>query len=170
MKRTLLALVPASLAMFCNCSHRTAGDKGFEPAPLAATRYVRPVGTGAALAIPKATAFKIDPKYADHVAITLNSDGTITYFPAPTDITPDSAPVPLGDGWYLNRQGISSNSVFTNWTFAQYAALKQVPTIAELKQNIIPGARVETFATLPCNVNEAPSKLEMIRKALGISQ
>lgn len=93
-------------------------------------------------ALPKETAFKMSGDYQNNVAITLTPDGTITYFPAPTDITEQSRPVSLGDGWWLNRQGISPNSVFTRYTFEEYSKLKQVPTLQQLKDAIIPGARV----------------------------
>lgn len=91
--------------------------------------------------LPKPTAFKMSGDYSNNVAITLNA-GKIVYFPAPSDISENSKPTPLGDGWWLNRQGISANSVFTKYTFEEYSKLKQVPSIEELKASIIPGARV----------------------------
>lgn len=97
--------------------------------------------------IPKPTAFKMSGDYANNVAITL-SGGNIVYFPAPSDISENSKPTPLGDGWYRNNQGISANSVFTKYTFEEYSKLKHVPTIKELKAAIIPGARVTEMKEL----------------------
>lgn len=119
-------------------------------------------GTPSASFIPKASAFRMNGNYANYVAITLDANGNITYFPDPSDITPMSAPVSLADGWWLNRQGISGNSVFTKYTFEEYAALPQVPSIAELKEAIIPGSQVTEMISLPFNINEAQSHIPEI--------
>lgn len=101
--------------------------------------------------IPKPTAFKMSGDYSNNVAITLDANGNVIYFPAPSDITPESRPVSLGDGWWLNRQGISPSSVFTRYTFEEYSKLQTVPTIKELKAAIIPGARVTEWKNLTPN-------------------
>lgn len=117
-------------------------------------------------AIPKATAFRMSDNYADNVAITLGSNGELLYFPAPTDITANSTPVDLGDGWWLNRQGIGAGSCFTKYTFKEYASLKKVPTQAELKEAVIPGARVTEIRQLPFTAGEAMQNLDSIRSFL----
>ncbi len=117
-------------------------------------------------ALPKATAFRMSGDYADHVAVSVDNQGNLTYFPAPTDITAASAPVSLADGWWLNRQGIGINSVFTKYTFSEYAALPSVPSIEELKASIIPGARVTEVISLPYSINEAPSHIQEINDFL----
>lgn len=105
--------------------------------------------------MPKATAFRMSGDYADNVAVTLNADGSLAYYPAPTDIMANSAPYNLGNGWWLNRQGLSANSVFTKWTFKEYENLKSVPTREEIKASIIPGARVVEMIQLPVNLSDA---------------
>ncbi len=117
-------------------------------------------------ALPKATAFRMSGDYADHVAISIDNQGNLTYFPAPTDISAASAPVSLADGWWLNRQGIGINSVFTKYTFSEYAALPSVPSIEELKASIIPGARVTEVISLPYSISEAPSHIQEINDFL----
>lgn len=111
----------------------------------------------------KATVFKMNADYADKVAVTLGQNGELSYFPAPSDINVDSAPVEIGDGWWLNRQGISANSVFTKYTFEEYHNLKSVPTPAEIKAMIIPGSGVTDFRQLVLPASEArnlpPSEL-----------
>lgn len=114
----------------------------------------------------KATAFKMSGPYANNVAITLNADGTLAYYPAPTDISEASKPVDLGNGWYLNRQGISPNSKFTKYTFEEYAALKTVPSQQELIASIIPGAEVTDWTTLPYPAGEAMQHLPEIKAQL----
>lgn len=122
--------------------------------------------SGPVNSIPKATAFRMTGDYADNVAITLNADGSLRYFPDPRDITDHSKPLNLGDGWYLNRQGISAGSVFTRYTFAEYSKLMNVPSTAELKAAIIPGAKVLEMRELPFSINEAEQHLDSIRSFL----
>ncbi len=73
-------------------------------------------GTRSLAAVLKATAFRMSGPYQNNVAITVGPDGRITYFPAPSDISKNSAPVEIGDGWWLNRQGLGPGSVFTRYT------------------------------------------------------
>lgn len=110
--------------------------------------------------MPNATAFRMTGDYANNVAITLSPEGELIYFPAPSDITADSEPISLGEGWWLNNQGLGPNSVFTKYTFAEYAALPEVPTPEQLKHSIIPGAKVSGFMELPMKVGEALNNLD----------
>ncbi len=119
-------------------------------------------------AVIKATLFKMSGDYSDKVAVTINPQGVLTYFPAPSDINLNTKPKYIGEGWWLNRQGLSENSVFTKWTFEEYAALDKVPTPAEIKQSIIPGARVTDFCRLSILASEAetmtpPQLLSLIK-------
>lgn len=148
----MLAALAALPLVTAGCSAHRQQTAAVEEAPLEIK--VREIGGGEAM-MPRATAFRMSGDYADHVAVTLNPDGSLLYYPAPSDITANSAPYDLGDGWWLNRQGISANSVFTKWTFAEYAALKTVPTQQEIKDAIIPGARVTRMEQLPVSVSEA---------------
>ncbi len=117
--------------------------------------------------MPKASAFRMNGDYANNVAITLNPDGSLAYFPDPSDISANSSPLEIGDGWWLNRQGISAKSVFTKYTFAEYSKLKTVPSIAELKASVIPGSRVSNMRELPFTISEAPQNLDSIRAYLS---
>lgn len=113
--------------------------------------------------MPKATAFKMSGDYANNVAITVGDNGQLTYFPAPSDITRSSAPTSLGDGWYLNNQGLSANSVFTKYTYEEYSKLPSVPSPEELKAAIIPGARVADMIQLPFSIGEARNNIQEIK-------
>lgn len=146
MKYACIALI----GLLCMaCSHK--------PAEQAAVYNLqkRVIGGSAAFQIPKASAFRMSGDYADKVGVTLNPDGTLAYFPAPTDITSQTPPVALGDGWWLNRQGISANSVFTKWTFDEYSSLEAVPSPEEIIAAVIPGAVVTEIVTLPLDIHEA---------------
>ena len=116
---------------------------------------------GGATVLPNATIFKMNGDYANNVAVTVNADGVLIYFPAPTDLTANSAPYDLGNGWYLNRQGIGANSVFTKYTFDEYRSLTTAPSPAEIKAAIIPGSRVTVFQELPIKASEAISNPDL---------
>lgn len=114
--------------------------------------------------LPDATAFRMTGDYENNVAITLNRNGEIIYFPAPSDITADSEPIELGKGWWLNRQGLGPNSVFTSYTFAEYASLPETPSVEQLKKAIIPGAKVTEFIELPVKAGEAVMNLDYVKE------
>lgn len=121
--------------------------------------YIQPktkmVGGDEARAVLQATVFKMSGDYADNVAITLDSEGNLVYYPDPRDISAASKPVALADGWYLNRQGVGINSVFIKYTFDEYMALPAPPSHEELLKAIIPGAKVTEIKTLPLPASEA---------------
>lgn len=165
--RIILSAI-AFLMISAACSHKTTETKP-ETNVIEKTQTGVVIGfrnSGPANALPKATAFRMNGDYADNVAVTLNSDGSLAYFPAPSDISSASRPIDLGNGWWLNRQGISSNSVFTKYTFAEYSKLKSTPSIEQLKTSVIPGARVVEMRRLPYSINEAPEHLDAIRELL----
>lgn len=163
-----LFLIPA-LSLSAACSQRAAGGAAEvnNPPSVAVKKPVVISGkVPSASAIPAATAFRINPEYADKVAITVGSDGKLSYFPAPTDITDSSAPLDLGDGWWLNRQGIAANSVFTTFTFSRYRALQAAPSPRELLEAVIPGSGISEMVKLPYNINEAPAHIPEIKTFL----
>lgn len=124
------------------------------------------VGEYRVMAVPSATVFRMSGNYANNVAVTLGENGELTYFPAPSDITADSEPVKLKDGWWLNRQGLGPNSVFTRYTFAEYAALPTVPTPEQIKNEIIPGAKVIEFVEIPMNPDYAADHIKEVNALL----
>lgn len=136
-----------------------------------------PVGTDAVgpaeaertvgITAPKAVAYRMSGDYADNVPVTLAPDGAIISYPAPTDLTDRSAPLPLADGWWLDRRGISANSVFSRYTYSEYRALPAAPTPAELKASLIPGARVTATLQLPMTVAEATADTAAANAAIS---
>lgn len=165
MKKNILFTFFACI-MICSCSSRSnivtipvpkgqTGDQYGGPVTLPEPAPGRLIGQVPKQALPKASVFKMSGDYSNNVAVTLGPDGNLTYFPAPTDLTPNSVPMSLGDGWYLNRQGIGPNSVFTKWTFDEYRSLPQVPSPAEIKAAVIPGARVTSFESLTITPSQA---------------
>lgn len=79
------------------------------------------------------------------------------YYPAVSDINADSTPLDLGDGWWLNRQGIGAKSVFTKYTFKEYMNLPATPSPEEIKAAVIPESGVIRMVTsLSTPANPAP--------------
>ena len=150
MKFLYISLLCA-LGITVSCSKKVNTET--EPVPIAPER-IQLTGSPSAM-MPKATAFRMSGDYANNVAVTLNANGTLSYFPAPTDITDNSKPYDLGDGWYLNRQGLGPNSVFTTYTFEEYGNLKETPTHQQLLEAVIPGAVVTAFKELPVSMSAA---------------
>lgn len=124
----------------------------------------RVIGDKSLSYMPKARIFKMSGDYADKVAVSVGPGGTLTYYPAPSDLTADSAPFALGDGWYLDRQGFGSGAVFTKWTFAEYMALPAVPSPEEIEAAIIPGAKVTEMVETPIPQWEAMENPELCKK------
>ena len=171
-------LIPM-IAIFLSCSHKitTTTNSGVVAGYSGATAKVEDKVEDEPLkpvletrkpesAMPKASAFKMNGNFSDNVAITLNEQGEISYFPDPTDITPSARPTDLGNGWWLNNQGIGPNSVFTKYTFEEYSKLPQVPSAEELKAAIIPGSAVTEMIALPYNIGEASGNIEEIKDFL----
>lgn len=113
--------------------------------------------TGSAPAVlPKGLLYKTSGDYNNNVPVQLSADGkTLISFPAPGDIPDDPLPVVLADGWLLSRIGVTDNTRFTRWTYAEYHELPQVPTPKEIIDGVIPGARVTMTMPLPMTIQEA---------------
>lgn len=155
-----MAIAISGLAVASCASRRQSSETVLKP------EKIDNVISGPVNFIPKASVFRMSGDYADKVGVTLDGSGNLVYYPAPTDITTSSAPLELEGGWWLNRQGLSANSVFTKWTFEEYAALPSTPTPDEIKRAVIPGARVTAMTTLPMTLQEAMKNREECIKNL----
>lgn len=142
----------ATLLLLSATACRSAGEAAATPEVTVKQKMY----TGSEVfAVPNATIFRMSGDFADNVGVTLNSDGTLAYYPDPTDLTSLSRPLYLGNGWYLNRQGLGKESVFTSYKFDQYRELKQVPSHSEILNAVIPGAKVTEMKELPVTYSEA---------------
>lgn len=153
-KQTATALISISLLLgACGAKKESASASDVDVPVLQAKPMIK--GGEEAQAMLNASVVRLSGDFAGNVAVTLNQDGTLAYYPDPSDLTAQSSLLPLGDGWYLNRQGIGPNSVFTSYTFDDYRALKTPPTHQQLLASIIPGAVVTEFMELPISASEA---------------
>lgn len=145
----------------CSAKKETSASQGL---PVPQVHSMIKGGGDDVRAIPNATIFRMSGDYTDNVAITVNPDGTIAYYPDPSDLSEFSLPYPLGGGWYLNRQGFGHDAVFTSYTFGQYRDLQRPPTHEELLKAVIPGAVITEFKEIPMPVSEALSDPEACEK------
>lgn len=131
------------------------------------TMQVNPTkgGTPSASMIPKAVIYKTNGDYNDLVPVTLNADGTkLISYPAPTDLSENSTPVTLKDGWLLDRRGgIGTNTAFLKYTYKEYMQLSNVAP-AEIMKWIVPDAHVTEVKQLPVTINEAMADPQSLNK------
>lgn len=113
------------------------------------------VAGAGAQALPRAVVYKMTGDYRDRVPVTLGPGGELASFPGPGDVRGQRLPVALAGGWWLDTRGVSDRSVFTRWTYEQYAALPAPPPVSEIMDSIIPGARVAQARMLPMTPAQA---------------
>lgn len=121
----------------------------------------RPIG-GSVNALPMAHIYRMNGDYAGNVPIQMDAQGQIISFPAPGDLSENSKPIKLSDGWWLDRRGVGLHSVFTSYTYAEYMALPSAPSLAELKAHIIPGSGITQIAELPMRPGEAVANIKAV--------
>lgn len=160
-----MAIISAVFLFFSSCrSGHTAQVAAGDIAPAKTMSAPRlPVAGGPSQYRPKAVIYQTNGDYADNVPVALDTDarGLLSY-PAPTDITENSAPLKLVGGWWLDRcGGIGANTAFLKYTYTEYRNLKRVDA-AMLMDAILPGAHVTEVRTLPVYASDAISHPEIL--------
>lgn len=172
----LMALAVATAAAGCSTPAATseAGQLRREPVAVAVSPSKahsgnnRPVSGRPAMALPKARIYRMTGPYADNVPITIGADGQVISYPAPTDISNTQRPLPLRDGWWLDRRGVGEGSVFTRYTYSEYSALSEAPSPEELKKAVIPGARVVDVTQLPITLEQALADTAAVERYIPV--
>lgn len=145
MRHFLTIIAVAAIAAGCRSTADTAMAP---PATTPATPMHR--------AMPRAVIYKTNGDYINNLPVTLSADGkTVVSYPDPADITDLSAPIPLADGYLLDRRGVSENSRFTRYTYDSYRQLKAAPSPATLIDSIIPEARITELRRLDITLQKA---------------
>lgn len=132
MKRSLLLNIVIALgAAACSgCSPRVSDIVLAEP--------IMPANIGTPVkALPSHIIYKMSGDYANLVPVTIDQDGKLISFPDPIDIRESQKPVPLGNGWYLDRRGVGKNTAFTSYTYEEYHGLASAPSPAEIMEHIV---------------------------------
>lgn len=121
--------------------------------------------SGRVNAMPKAVVYQMSGDYERNVPVQLNPNGSIASYPAPSDVR-NQQPVRLARGWWLDRRGISRNSVFTKYTYDEYQNLSAAPTPAQLREAIIPGAYITRFQVLDMTPQQAAADTAAVNKLI----
>lgn len=103
---------------------------------------------------PAAVAYRTNGDYADNVPVNVDAEGNLLSYPAPADVR-DAKPLPLTDGYLLDRRGISESSTFTRYTYREYSKLAETPPVDSLKAAVISGSRVTEIVALPMTLTAA---------------
>ena len=112
-----------------------------------------------------AVVYKVNAEYSDLVPVAVSPQTKrIVSFPAPTDVTPATAPIPLKDGYYLDCQGIGVNSKFLSWTRTEYAGFEHTPSLADIEAHIMSGSGVNVVVRLPITLNEARRDTALVNR------
>lgn len=163
MKNLITAILAIILATLGACRSASPTGRGSAAAPPPAlTPVTAPAAIAAAERItggtppPAAVAYRTNGDYADNVPVNISADGELTSYPAPGDLR-NASPVPLADGYWLDRRGVGRNTVFTRYTYNGYSALPEAPLPDQIKQNIIAGSHVTSLIVLPMTIDEALS-------------
>ncbi|MDD2961845.1 MAG: hypothetical protein PHR45_07180 [Muribaculaceae bacterium] len=114
---------------------------------------------------PKAIIYKTISDFSDKVPLTMNATRTeIVSYPAPQDVV-GGEPTILKDGYLLDNRGIGLNTVFTDYTYTEYAKMKSAPSLEELKKHIIEQyPLIELYAT--STARESGKGLEYYNKII----
>ena len=92
-------------------------------------------------AVEQTIIYKTTRDFSKLVPVTMNDDRTqIVSYPAPTDLIYNGQhafPVQLNKGYLLDNRGISTNVVFTSYTYEEYAALTEIPSMEVLLSKIV---------------------------------
>lgn len=126
-----------------------------------------PPQNNAVNALPKAHIYRMNGDYAQNVPIQINASGQIISFPDPRDLSITSEPIKLSDGWWLDRRGVGLSTAFTKYTYQQYMALKEPPSIQQLKNSIIPEARITEIAVLPFTPEQAQKQIANVEALIS---
>lgn len=130
------------------------------------TAKVTPVPSAA---LPKAVVYQTTGNCDDLVPVTLSDDGkSIVWYPGIHDVSAMTKPIALGDGYWLDRQGVTDNTVFTTYTYEEYSSLDRQPTADQLFKAIKPGCRVKSVKVLDMTPSQALNNVEAIKKSLGL--
>lgn len=136
-------LVILSFVLSCGASKKISIQPDFSPGP-------------------HAIIYKTNADYAKNVPVVLNSAKTaVIAYPHPTDLKNGDQylyPSALADGYLLDQKGIDINVAYLQYTYEQYAQLKEVPSLSELYESIIDKNPIVTM--YDCGNKKAFTNLE----------
>lgn len=131
-----LAVIFLSLMFLSSCASKKATNAQESTQPVEVVNSPE-IASSPVRMLPKAVIYKTKKDYNNLVPITLDASHTkVISYPAPSDLV-NAKPTLLADGYLLDNRGIGVNSVFTGFTYDEYAALPQAPSIEELLASVV---------------------------------
>ena len=142
MKRVFLFLFSMMLLMACRTEEKVVeseAPQGQGGGGAAITVMEREPQV--AVASPRLLIYKTRKDYSQNVPVLLSADKkTIVSYPHPRDVYTGgklALPTPLKKGYWLDNRGIGESVAFLSYTYEEYAALTDVPSIDILYKKII---------------------------------
>ncbi len=177
MKRTLFFLLPMMILMACHTEKEVAESVPSQGNGGGGAAITVVQASPAAVASPKVFIYKMKKDYSQKVPVILSADKkTIVSYPHPRDVYTNgqlAVPTQLKDGYWLDNRGISENVAFLSYTYEEYAALSEAPSVSELYKKIIDKnpitemwdcGRRHQFQGIVADLNEAISNGELSKR------
>ncbi|MCM1356011.1 MAG: hypothetical protein NC212_06370 [Staphylococcus sp.] len=109
---------------------------------------------------PSIQIYKLNGDYAHLVTVMLDENRQHVVALPGIKGSLNKRPVELSNGFYLNGWGIVGYMTgFTNWTYDEYLALPDIPTVDEIERNIVRDARVVEIYKMPIDVNQSETEI-----------
>lgn len=156
-KLSIIAALATVTLIGCKAQSGTKASPDTVPdAQLSVHEQLVPGTAPSVSAMPAAIVYKTRADYSDKVPVNIDwYTGQITGYPDPRDLHPGAKPLPLADGFLLDRRGITPSVAFTSFTYDEYSALNTVPSIEQLKQRVIDKNPLVAMYRLPMTAIEA---------------
>lgn len=133
-KYTILVSLVATLS----ACHRTMLINNATTSQIADSRVI---ASPPVTAMPHVIIYKTARNCDNLVPITLSDDGSrIVSYPDPSDLRIGgqlATPTRLTNGYLLDNRGISRHVAFLSYTYEEYAAMKQAPSMEQLLAHIV---------------------------------
>ena len=177
MKRTLLFLLSKMLLAACHTEKKVSESTPPQGNGGGGAAITVVSGSPAAVASPKVFIYKMKKDYSQNVPVLLSPDKkTIVSYPHPRDLYTNgklAVPTKLNDGYWLDNRGINENVAFLSYTYEEYAALSEVPSVSELYKKIVDKnpvtelwdcGRRHQFQDIVSDLNEAIANGELAKR------
>ena len=147
--KTAMALAAAAMAVSACSQTAKVAQPEMSKAP------ARVVGQAAHR--PMAVVYRTSGDYGNLVPVTLDATGTrIVSYPDPADLRGNAvSPLPLRDGYLLDRRGIGPRTAYLDITIDEYSRISSAPAPAELLRRIAVRSPFAEMYSLPITAAEA---------------
>lgn len=140
MRKVTFYVLAATLLSACQTAKKTS-DMVKDQTVQKESVIGRITGPVAATASPAVIVYKTKADYSNRVPVLMDeAKEQIVSFPHPDDLYYQgrlAKPTSLDGGYWLDNRGIGRNVAFLSYTYEEYSALQQIPSVEELMDHII---------------------------------